>query len=70
MAREIVVVDFPSNGEVGDEVELSVPSQELVVVRSLARPSSGLGETDLVWLCPEGLRKVRFVLRDEPECQL
>jgi len=26
--------------------------------------------TDLVWPCPEDPRKVRFILRDEQECQL
>ena len=50
-------------------MEPSAPSWELVVVQSLARPSSGLGATDLVWPCPEDPRKVRFILRDEQECQ-
>ena len=66
-AHEIEVVEIPSDGEAGDEVELPAPSQELAVVRSLAGPSSGLGATDLVWPCPEDPRKVRFILRDEQE---
>ena len=64
VAHEIEVVEIPSNGEAGDEVEPSVPSQELAVVRLSAGPSSGLEATDLVWPCPEDPRKVRFILRD------
>ena len=45
-------------------------SKELAVVRSLAGPSSGLGATDLVWPCPEDLRKVQFILWDVQKCQL
>ena len=40
------------------------------MVRSSTGPSSRLGETDLVWPCPEDRRKVRFILRDEEEVQL
>ena len=41
------------------------------MVRSSTGPSSGLGATtDLVWPCLEDPRKVRFILRDEKECQL
>ena len=40
VAHEIEVVEIPSDGEVGDEVEPPAPSQELVMVRSLAGPSS------------------------------
>ena len=69
-AHEIEVAEIPSDGEVGDEVEPPAPSQELAVVWSLTRPSSGLGVTNLVWPCPEDPRKVRFILRDEQECQL
>ena len=53
--HEVKVVEIPSLGEVGTRVEpLAIPSsQELAVVRSSARPSSGLGATtDLVWPYP------------------
>ena len=40
------------------------------MVRSSAEPSNGLGSTDLVWPCSKDPRKVRFILRDEQECQL
>ena len=70
MAREIMVVEIPSDGEAGDEVEPPTPSQELAMVGSSAGPSSGLRATDLVWPCTEDPRKVRFILRDEQECQL
>ena len=40
------------------------------MVQSSARPSSGLGVTNLVWPYPEDPRKVRFILRDKQECQL
>ena len=68
--REIEVVEVSSDSEVGDGVEPSAPSRELVVVQSSAGPSSGLGATDLVWPCPEDPRKVWFILRDEQELQL
>ena len=34
------------------------------MVWSEARPSNGLGETDLVWPYPKYLRKVWFILWD------
>ena len=40
------------------------------MVQSLARPSSRLGVTDLVWPYPEDPRKVWFILRDEQVVQL
>ena len=40
------------------------------MVRLSARPSSGLGATDLMWPYPEDVWKVQFILRDEQECQL
>ena len=64
VAYETKVVGIPSDDEVGDEVKLPTPSQELVVVWSEAGPSSGLEETDLVWPCPEDPTKVWFVLWD------
>jgi len=64
VARETEVVEIPSDDEAGDKVELPAPSQELAVVRSEARPSNGLEETDLVWPCPKDPTKVRFILRD------
>ena len=70
VASEIEVVEIPSNGEAGDEVEPLAPLQELAVVRLSAGPSSGMGAIDLVWPCPEDPRKVRFILWDEQECQL
>ena len=60
-------------GEAGTGVEPPAipPSQELAVVRSSARPSSGLEATrELVWPCPSEPRKARFILRDEEEVQL
>ena len=70
VGHEIEVVEVSSNGEAGDMVEPSASSQELVVVQSLAWPSSGLGVIDLVWPCPEDPRKVWFILQDEQEDQL
>jgi len=70
VASEIEVVEIPSDGEAGDEVEPPTLSQELAVVGLSAGPSSGLGATDLVWPCPEDPRKVWFILRDEQEDQL
>jgi len=70
VAHEIEVVEIPSDGEVGDEVEPPVLSRELAVVQSEARPSSGLEETDLVWPYPKDPMKVRFIIRDSQECQL
>jgi len=70
VGHKIEVVEVSSDDEAGDGVEPSTPSQELVVVQSSAGPSSGLGATDLVWACPEDLRKVRFILWDEQEDQL
>ena len=70
VGREIEIVEVSFDGEAGDRVEPTAPSQELAVVRSLAGPSSGLGATDLVWPCPEDPRKVRFILQDEQEDQL
>ena len=58
------MVEIPSDGEADDEVEPPMLSWELAVVRSEARPSSGLEETDLVWPCPEDPMKVRIVLWD------
>ena len=58
MGHEIKVVEVSSDGEGGDKVEPSMPSQELVVVQSSAGPSGGLGVTDLVWPYPEDPRKV------------
>ena len=40
------------------------------MVRSEARPSSGLEETDLVWPSSEDPTKVHFILLDSQECQL
>ena len=68
MAREIKVVEIPSDGEACDEVEPPAPAQELAMVRLLAGPSNELGATDLVWPCPEDPREVWFILRDEQEC--
>ena len=70
MAHETEVVEIPSDDKAGDAMELSAPSQELAVVRSEARPSSGLEETYLMWPYPEDLMKVRFILQDLQECQL
>ena len=58
VAYEIEVMEIPSDGEAGDEVEPLVLLQELVVIRSSASPSSRMGATDLVWPCPEDPRKV------------
>ena len=63
-------MEIPSDDEADDEVEPPMLSWELAVVRSEARPSSGLEETDLVWPCPEDPTKVWFILRDSQECQL
>ena len=70
MAREIEVVEIPSDDEADDAVEPLVQSQELAMVRSEAGPSSGLEETGLEWPYLEDLTKVWFILRDLPECQL
>ena len=62
VARETEVVEITSDNEADDEVEPSVLSRELVVVRSKAGPSSELEETDLEWPCLEDPSKVRFIL--------
>ena len=70
---EVKEVEIPYPREVGTRVEPPTipPSQELAVVQSLARPSSGLGATtDLVWPYPGNPRKVQFILWDEEELQL
>jgi len=64
MSHATEVVEIPSDNEADDVVELPVPSQELAMVQSEARPSSGLPEGDLEWPCPEDPSKVWFVLRD------
>ena len=73
VGRGVEKVEIPYSDEVGTRVEPPAiqPSQELAVVWSVARPSSGLGATtDLVWPYPSDPRKVRFILRDEQEEQL
>ena len=70
VAHETNVVEIPSDDEADDVVELPTPSQELAVVRSVARPSGRLEEGDLEWPCPEDPSKVRFILWDSQECQL
>ena len=73
MGHEVEEVEIPYPSEVGTRVELLAipPSQELVVVRSSAGPSSGFGATtDLVWPYPGDPRKVQFILQDEEEVQL
>jgi len=63
-AHATEVVEIPSDDKADVVVELPVPSWELAVVRSKARPSSGLPEGDLEWPYPEDPSKVQFILRD------
>ena len=70
VARETEVVEIPSDDEADDEVEPPVLSWELAVIQSVARPSSRLEETNLVWPYPEDPTKVWFILQDSQECQL
>ena len=64
MSHEDEVVEISSDDVADEVVELPAPSRELAMVRSGARPSSGLEETDLVWPCPEDPMEVRFILQD------
>ena len=71
--RGVEDVEIPCFGKAGARVEPpAIPSsQELAVVRSSARPSSGLGGThELAWPCPGDLRNARFVMRDGEEVAL
>ena len=57
-----MVVEIPSDDEADTMAEPSVSPQELVVVRSEARPSGGSSEGDLEWPFLEDPSKVRFIL--------
>ena len=66
-------MELPCSGVVGTRVEpAAIPtSQELVMVRSSAGPSSGFGVThELVWPGLSDPRKARFILHDTEEVVL